>query len=360
MLIVPTLAVKGGSVRVASWMANELCHDNDVTLISCEPFDEPAFPLDASVKRLSLGISSELRVRERLSAAAPQLTELFATERPSIVFGIGVYETFYAIKPARKAGAKLVFCDHGALINQISDKRMCFMRWANALRSARTVVLTEQSKADYHRLLHVPLRKLRVIANAVSSVFSEAPYAASSQRIVWAGRLANEKGADHLLAIAGKVLPKHPDWTWDVYGAVADDLDFDPYQRARELGCEQNLVFHGPCSDMPAAYRGHSIGTLTSYREGLPLFLLECKAAGMPALSFDVSTGPRDIIRDGKDGFLIEPYDVDAYAVKLEELMESEDLRVSMSQATAETLPQFSEQAIAAQWRALIEEIDGR
>lgn len=357
VLIVPTLAVRGGSVRVACWMANELQRDNDVVLVSCESFEQPAFPLEPTVKLASLSISSMLRVRERAKLAVPALQRLFADAKPHLVFGIGVYETFYAIKPTRRAGAKLVFCDHGALINQIDDRRMCFMRWANSVASSRTVVLTRQSKDDYRRILHTPNSKLRVISNSVSTEFSRFSYEPSSKRIVWAGRLANEKGADHLLAIAGKVLPEHPDWAWDVYGSVADDLDFDPYERSVEFNCSETLVFHGPCSDMPSAYRGHSIGTLTSYREGLPLFLLECKAAGLPVVSFDVSTGPRDIISDGVDGFLIEPFDVDAYASKLGELMDSEDLRISMSKATKETLPRYSEEAIAKQWRQLINEL---
>ena len=106
--------------------------------------------------------------------------------------------------------------------------------------------------------------------------------------------------------------------------------------------------------DVRDVFPRYAIGTLTSYREGLPLFLLEGSAFGLPLVSFDVDTGPRDIITEGENGCLIEPYDHDAYACALGRLMDDEDERARMSAASHRRADAFSEDAIYEKWKALI------
>ena len=57
---------------------------------------------------------------------------------------------------------------------------------------------------------------------------------------------------------------------------------------------------------------------LPSYREGVPLVLLEAKISMVPSISFDIQTEPNEIIRDGVNGYLVQPYDVDAITGKTE------------------------------------------
>ena len=65
------------------------------------------------------------------------------------------------------------------------------------------------------------------------------------------------------------------------------------------------------------------------FREGLPRVLLEAYAASKPAVAYDVR-GVRDIIEDGKTGFLIRPGDVDGLCEAATELLRNEQLRVRM------------------------------
>lgn len=62
--------------------------------------------------------------------------------------------------------------------------------------------------------------------------------------------------------------------------------------------------------------------------------MLEAKASGLPMVSFDVTTGPREIVEEGKDGYLIPPYDLDKMANRIELLMDSEERRIAFSNHT--------------------------
>lgn len=359
--IVPGLGNMGGSVRVAISLANRLAEYHDVFMVSVAPFDEPAFPLDGRVGTAALNLQG-LRIREYVSQARQPLTALLKEQKIDLLFGIGTYETLMAVLPCRASGTKLVFCDHGALINQWDDKQMRAVRLLSALAAARTVTLTQQSREDYHRLLHIPRKRLQCIPNWIPDELLKAAhsYAADSKILLWAGRLDKEKGVDHLIAIASLLLPLYPDWTWEVCGQAVDtEVGFDIEQAIKDAGIEGQLLLQGRVDNIADYYARCAAFTLTSYREGLPLALLEGKACKLPLVSFDVNTGPRDLIEDGVDGFLVEPYDCEAYAAKLSVLMDSRDLRVRMSEASQEKIGAYSEEVILRAWLDLVESVLG-
>ena len=93
---------------------------------------------------------------------------------------------------------------------------------------------------------------------------------------------------------------------------------------------------------------------LTSYREGLPLVLLEANAIGLPMVSFDVFTGPNEIIVDGENGFLVTPYDCEDMAKKISCLIEDKELRKRQAKNTEKYIDKFSYKRIIEQWKQVI------
>lgn len=355
VFLVPTLAVAGGSVKVASWLANRFAKEGcEVHVISCEPFDSPAFPLDSGIEFVS-GNFPHVRELERARYGRTYLRDYFTRNNIDLVFGIGTFETLYAIAPCKACGVSLVFCDHGALVNQWADRKMRVIRYLDAKFSDRVVVLTEDNGEDYRRLFHIPERKIACIPNAVPSELSDcgANYDPETKRIVWAGRLSPEKGVDHLVEIAKRVMPCFPDWKMDIFGDVDPSLGYDVAQALDRAGVGEQCVLRGREGDVRKIYSGYSIGLLTSLREGFSLFLLEGKACGLPLISFDVNHGPRDIVQDGVEGFLIPCYDCDEYSRKLSLLMNDASLRRQFSDATLKTLGRFQGGAVFERWRDL-------
>ncbi|MDO5023700.1 glycosyltransferase [Slackia piriformis] len=357
-IVVPTLSSAGGSVRIACWLAGCLAKNNDVALISCESFDVPAFHVEDNICLLSFDLP-EVRVMQRRRIAKIRFEELDRKYNFDIVIAEGTYEALYSINFCRRKGVPLLFCDHGALINQWHDRKMTVIRALCAYFSTKTIVLTEANACDYERLLHVPKSKIVRMPNPVSPEFLGAfnGYDPDAKRIVWAGRLSPEKGVEFLLDIAQKALLRFPDWALDVYGDIDPSLDIDLPKELSERGIDEQVSLCGRASDMKSAYMGHSIGVLTSLREGFSLFLLEGRACGIPQISFDVNHGPRELIADGLNGYLVPCFDCEEYAGRLCKLMADRDLRKSMSLAARSGLEGYSPEFMSQKWKQLIDSV---
>lgn len=362
VLVLPTLGGLGGSVRVAMLLANYFASQgHQVHLISRSAYDTISFNLDQSIVCHSLNFTNQ-RLRTMVQQSYKPLKQLFMAHKFDVVLGIGTYDTLVTLLPARATQTRLVFCDHGALINQYDDKKMRLISWLNMKYSYRTVVLTQRTKHDYEQLLHAPADKVEVIPNWIPTrlieLGAQASYENCESRLLWCGRIAPEKGADHLVEIAAQVMPHHPQWTWDIVGE-ADQQEV--LEQLREL-LEQKGLTHqvrllGRSDCMEEVYPRYAAVTLTSYREGLPLTLLEGLAFKRPLISFDVQTGPAEIIEHGVNGYLVDCYDTQQYAQYLDEFMSDETLRKRMSAQGASRLRHFSEREIAQRWDQLINKV---
>jgi glycosyltransferase involved in cell wall biosynthesis len=96
---------------------------------------------------------------------------------------------------------------------------------------------------------------------------------------------------------------------------------------------------------------------MSSRYEGFGNTLAEALVHGLPAVSFDCDTGPRDIIRHEIDGLLVPPEDVASLAAALDRLMGNSDLRGRFAARAVEARERFSIERISGKWEQLFDEI---
>ena len=170
----------------------------------------------------------------------------------------------------------------------------------------------------------------------------------SAHRVMTAGRMEYVKNYSELLRIWSRIASDFPDWMLHIYGDgwMLNGLK----QQAVELGIASQVTFEGAVSDMETAYASSSIYLMTSHFEGLPMVLLEAQSVGLPAVSYACSSGPRDIITDGEDGFLVPLYDEVTFAERLSTLMRDEALRTRMSKAAEVASHRYDLEVIMPQW----------
>lgn len=87
------------------------------------------------------------------------------------------------------------------------------------------------------------------------------------------------------------------------------------------------------------------------------MVIVEAAAAGIPAVSFDCPCGPRNIIRDGQTGFLVEDGNSKKFADKLLMLMDDVNLRREMGRCAYEDSRQYLPEVVMKRWMDLFEEM---
>ena len=199
-----------------------------------------------------------------------------------------------------------------------------------------------------------PVRKVRVINNAVQ-LYPKEQNPLTAKSVIFVGRAEYEKGPDRLIEVWRLVAEKHQDWTVRMFctGAMLDELK----NKVKKYGLGQQVLFMPPTKDMEREYLNSSMCLMTSRFEGFPVVLQEAMGCGLPCLSFNCPSGPRHIITDKEDGFLVENGNIQAMAAKVCELIEDEQLRRQLGNKAKENIARYSEEKIMGQWKNLFEEL---
>jgi glycosyltransferase involved in cell wall biosynthesis len=174
--------------------------------------------------------------------------------------------------------------------------------------------------------------------------------------VVAAGRMGPQKGFDRLLPVWAKVAHKHPGWELKIWGGGKGIGKLR--RQAEELGVADSAHVMGFTNRLHEEFADSSLYVMSSRKEGFPMVLLEAMSAGLPVVSYDCPTGPRDIIREGVDGYVVPDGDGDALAAAMSRLMDDEDKRKAFGAAAIEGAKRYDLGAIAARWEALLAEAE--
>ena len=124
----------------------------------------------------------------------------------------------------------------------------------------------------------------------------------------------------------------------------------------KDLGIDDTRChLNGPTADIQQEYVNSSLFVFSSRFEGFGMVLVEAMACGLPVISFACPCGPKDIIKDGEDGLLVDNGNVEALAANMFQLMGDESLRMSMSQAGQNNSHRFGMEQITIRWKGIFE-----
>ena len=215
---------------------------------------------------------------------------------------------------------------------------------------SRLIVLTEEEKTFWKNQ-----KNIRVIPNPLP--FSpEAISSTINKKIIAVGRLAYEKGFDLLIEAWKTVYAKHPDWELVIYGN-GDQKDA-LIHLIRKFQLEPVVKIHEPVSEIQTIYPEYSFLAFSSrYLDSFGMVIIEGMSCGLPAVAFNSPCGPKDLITDGMNGFLVETGDIVNLAAKINQLIESDELRKRMSFAAQATSSNYQIDKVMKQWISLFEEL---
>lgn len=216
------------------------------------------------------------------------------------------------------------------------------------------VVLDDVFKIELSQFLgtHIFDDKIYTIPNMNSFVCDRSiPLAEKENRILYVGRLQYKtKRIDRLLKACKKLGSLLDTWHVDIVG---DGPDRGYYERlAQKLGLK-SITFHGTQSP-ESFYTRAKIIALTSTHESFGMTLIEGMAFGCVPIAFDSYSSVRSIIENGRNGFLVKPFSIDAYATTLAKIMTDVSLQKQIVANSKETLRKFRPKTVAALWEKLL------
>lgn len=373
----PALYSAGGVERVVAVKANYFAEQlgYDVTVIVTEGKGRDCFfPISDKVrivnyelnfeelwrlpfwKKVFVYLIKQRRFKKRLKADLMKIRPDFtiSTLRREINFLNGIDDGSFKIGELHVNRANYRNID---TTNSNVLKRLFAKMWMNSLlghlkRLDKMVVLTDNALGDWPELSNVvkipdalPFR-----INGKSDL--------TAKRVVSIGRYAYDKGNDLLLQAWTIIEKQMPEWTLEIYG----NGDKEPYQKQMvDLGIDQQRCqLHGPVTDVKKEYLSSSVFVLPSRFEGFGLVIIESMACGVPIVAFDCENGPRSIISDDENGFLISPFDVNLMAEKVMLLMKNQELRYRMGENAQKAASQYEMDKIGLQWKHLFDELKGQ
>lgn len=170
--------------------------------------------------------------------------------------------------------------------------------------------------------------------------------------VLFVGRLCQQaKRPDRLICIWEKVYQNNPDWKLIVIGDGELKQQLIDYCSKKKI---QNIEFVGQTDPNPF-YKKASILCLTSTYEGFGLVLAEALYNRVITIAFDSYEAIRDLISNGNNGFLIKPFNLKAYAICLNQLMQSKTLQNQMRNYITETFDdsKYNINTITNEWNVL-------
>ena len=242
------------------------------------------------------------------------------TEKPDVLITNASEFADYIVK--WKGKVPLVVESHGTFNRPFHMQEMtffnrikCFFHFKALGKADRIVALTHGDAEQWKQINP----NVSVIPNIVTMNETDVYSDCTNKRVIFVGRLDTQKGFQYLDAIWKIIEKRHPDWCLDIYGEGAD------LQENRSMIPQGKHVYpHGQTLDVVA---------------------------------FDCPYGPSEIITDGKDGFLVSCYDVEAFTDKVSLLIEDESLRKKMGQNAIQSALRFRKDRIIPQWIHLFESL---
>ena len=343
----------GGTENVAITIANELNkkEEYNVSFVSLtERKKETFFNIDKTIPRYVL-YKKESEGLIHFLGHIIRLRKVVKKYDIDVIIDIDGIIDMYSVPTKWLTKVKVVSWEHFNLYHHPTPKLRKKVRKHFAKHLDAIITLTEQDKENYERELDLRCPVI-AIHNPIEQRELNDSYNIDSKIIISVGRLTYQKGFDRLVDIADKVLHKHSDWEWHIYGE-GEDRDILS-ENIEERNLVNQLKLMGNVSDIDQRYKNASMFAMTSRFEGLPMTLLEAKYYKLPIISYDIETGPRDCILDGVNGYLVKENDIETFINRMEDLIDNPEKRKAFSDKSKEDTEKFELNSIIQKWSHML------
>lgn len=306
--------------------------------------------LDTTRSMQDLGLENRLSLTNigYLARQVFQFMIVNLREKPGLIHvqvtsGLAFWKAGIFILLGKLFGAGTVAHLHGGMFDKYyAACRPWTKKWIGRIFASSDMVVALSEK--WRQFLIAEVRgdlRVEIASNPVDRLFAEALQAGHSavsdgkKVILFLGSLGRRKGVFDILRAAPAIFEKHPDARIVFAGAEesrGEKLRIDELCREKQLDGKVAFIGVVTGGEKVSVFQNAMIYVLPSYGENLPFSLLEAMSLGLPVVTTPVGAIP-EIVKDGENGFLVEPGDIRAFALRVDRLLSDEPLRRAMAAA---------------------------
>ncbi|MBQ7969192.1 MAG: glycosyltransferase [Clostridia bacterium] len=217
------------------------------------------------------------------------------------------------------------------------------------------LVLCDWSRENFSEWLK-DNKKIKIVQ--IPNILEEIPEESAclaGNKIVSAGRLHPVKNFRTLIEVFDIVKEKIPSAELTIIGGGDEYARLNTF--IKERGLEQSVTITGMVSaeDVKKHMLSSDLYVMTSHTECFPMVLLEASSVGIPLIAFDVPVGPRAIISNGFNGYLVEYMNIREMADRVIEVLTSREKLKDFGNNAKLSSKQYLAENIMPQWYALFD-----
>lgn len=255
-------------------------------------------------------------------------------------------------RSARETIVKLLFpyIKYKAFIRESSRRRFLYNN------SKYYILLSDKYFSEFIEVSKIKkTNKLVAINNPITITAKPADVDTKKKQLLFVGRMALVKNVRLLIKIWQNLYKDFPEWEFVLVGNGEERSFLESYVKDNNIPRVCIVDF---TNNVVPYYKEASIFCMASLHEGFPLTLVEAMSMGVIPVAFNTFSSITDIIKDGENGFLINPWDTDKYIECLRNLMNNDVYRKKIAVKAQGNADKFALSTIAQKWFDLIERIN--
>ena len=298
-----------------------------------------------------------------------RLRKIFRTERPNLIHNV-------AMKPVILGAVASIGLTDVGIVNALAGLGYVFISKSPRARLIRPLVklafrslfrkpnvrVVVQNPVDRAMLVDIGVSARNIVSIAGSGVDPERFFPSDELpgpiTVAMVSRMLWDKGVGELVEAARRLRDSHPGLRVRLVGPPdPDNPSSIDESTLRSWAHEKVIDWSGPVLDAASVWAEAQIAVLPSYREGLPLSLLEAAACGRAMVATDVP-GCREVVVHEETGLLVPPRDPNALAGAIARLADDRELRIRLGQAARKrVLERFTVERVVGETMSVYREL---
>lgn len=342
--------VRGGTERVVANLAEYLWKQGIQVIVVTQHRYEREYTLPEGIPRILSEPTVEELPGKRIGnflARYRKLRRIWKEQRPDCILSFIGKNNFMALGAAFFTHIPVVVSVRTNPKNEYASPIMCLLSKTMFAAAAGVVLQTQKAKDFFPFYIR---KKAVVLKNSLNPAFVKPRFTGKRNgQIVAVGRIDENKNHEMIIRAFSQIAKDFPESILTIYGE--GECRRKLQKLAEELGIANRINLPGAVENIADMIYESSVFVLSSNYEGMPNALLEAMCLGIPSISTDCSGGgPRELINDGVNGFLIPVGDQKGLEDRLRILLQDEKKAEEMGKQAAKLLEEYRPDVVNRQW----------